>query len=201
YTTINESNWPKLVPELREYDYDFRTEEYDSEVLTRERVRSSVKRGLRILEHASGFATVIPAVGSNLVECLPEADSLEDVAGVPGRIFDVKGRTEIPAEPEFGVSEHVATVLLAARDGGSDARAALNVAFDSSIVDELESMGHETAAFAVNGEPTTEAVQRAVASKPTASVVYQTGGFGVDPIVYLLGDSASEVAGLARDLL
>ncbi|UWG47206.1 putative transcriptional regulator fused phosphomethylpyrimidine kinase, involved in the thiamine biosynthesis [Halanaeroarchaeum sp. HSR-CO] len=190
----------ELVPELREYDYDFRAEEYDSEVLTRERVRSSVKRGLRILEHASGFATLIPAVGSNLVECLPDADSVEDVAGVPGRIFDVKGRTEIPAEPEFGVSEHVASVLLAARAGGSTARAALNVGYDASIVETLESTGHEAVAFDVDTEPAPEAVERAVASNPEASVVYQTGGFGVEPIVYVLGESASEVAGIARDL-
>ncbi len=59
--------------------------------------------------HTSGFATLIPAVGSNLVQCLPEADSIEDVAAVPGRILDVKGRAPIPADPEFGVSEHVAS--------------------------------------------------------------------------------------------
>jgi hypothetical protein len=189
------------VPELREYDYDFRADEYDSEVLTRERVRSSVRRGVRILEHASGFATLIPAVGSNLVECLPDADSVEDVAGVPGRIFDVKGRTEIPAEPEFGVSEHVATVLLAARDAGSDARAALNVAYDEPTLAALESMGHAAVSFAVDGEPTTEAVRRAIESNPDATVLYQTGGFGVEPILYVLGESASDVASVARDLL
>ncbi|ALG81475.1 thiamine-phosphate synthase family protein [Halanaeroarchaeum sulfurireducens] len=190
----------ELVPALREYDYDFRVEAHDSDVLTRERVRSSVRRGIRVLEHASGFATMIPDVGSNLVECLPDAESVEDVAGVPGRIFDVKGRTEVPAEPEFGVSEYVATVLLAAREGGSDARAALNVAYDDALIDRLESMGHDTASFDVEGRSTAVAVERAVASNPDATAVYQTGGFGVEPIVYLLGESASDVAGLARDL-
>ncbi|MFW5919722.1 MAG: thiamine-phosphate synthase family protein [Halanaeroarchaeum sp.] len=190
-----------LVPELRDRDYDFRPEEYDSDVLTRERVRSSVRRGIRILEHTSGFATLIPDVGSNLVECLPHADSVEDVAGVPGRIFDVKGRTEIPGEPEFGVSEHVATVLLAARAGGHDARAALNVGYDEALVDTLERMGHETVAFDVDGEPAAKAVEAAIRSTPGATVVYQTGGFGVEPIVYLLGDSASDVARVAKELL
>ncbi|MFB6133078.1 MAG: thiamine-phosphate synthase family protein [Halanaeroarchaeum sp.] len=191
----------EFVPELREYDYDFRADAYDSEVLTRERVRSSVRRGIRVLEHASGFATLIPDVGSNLVECLPEAASVEDVAGVPGRIFDVKGRTEVPAEPEFGVSEHVATVLLAARAGGTDARAALNIAYDDELLELLESMGHETVAFEVDGEPAAEAVERAVRSTPGATAVYQTGGFGVEPIIYVLGESASDVAGVARELV
>ena len=188
------------VPELREYDYDFRAEEYDSEVLHRERVRSSVRRGIRVLEHASGFATLIPHVGSNLVECVPDASSLEDVAGVPGRIFDVKGRAEVPAAPEFGVSEHVATVLLAARAAGSEARAALNVRYDPDIVDQLIDSGHEAVEFAVDGEPVAEAVEAAIASNPDATVLYQTGGFGVEPIVYVLADSASEAAEMARDL-
>ena len=189
------------VPELRERDYDFRADESDSGVLTRERVRSSVRRGIRILEHTSGFATLIPDVGSNLVECLPDAESVEDVAGVPGRIFDVKGRTEIPAEPEFGVSEHVATVLLAARAGGHDARAALNVTYRDDIIDALVEMGHDTVAFDVDGEPAATAVETAIRSTPTATVVYQTGGFGVEPIVYLLGDSASDVARVAKALV
>jgi predicted fused transcriptional regulator/phosphomethylpyrimidine kinase/predicted transcriptional regulator len=189
------------VPELRDRDYDFRAEQSDSDVLTRERVRSSVRRGIRILEHTSGFATLIPDVGSNLVECLPDADSVEDVAGVPGRIFDVKGRTEIPAEPEFGVSEHVATVLLAARAGGHDARAALNVTYSEAIIDALAEMGHDTVAFDVDGEPAATAVETAIGSTPSATVVYQTGGFGVEPIVYLLGDSASDVARVAKALV
>lgn len=189
------------VPELRERDYDFRADESDSDVLTRERVRSSVRRGIRILEHTSGFATLIPDVGSNLVECLPAAESVEDVAGVPGRIFDVNGRTEIPAEPEFGVSEHVATVLLAARAGGHDARAALNVTYSDDIIEALAEMGHETVAFEVDGEPTATAVETVIRSSPKATVVYQTGGFGVEPIVYLLGDSASDVARVAKALV
>jgi predicted fused transcriptional regulator/phosphomethylpyrimidine kinase/predicted transcriptional regulator len=189
------------VPELRDRDYDFRAEQSDSDVLTRERVRSSVRRGIRILEHTSGFATLIPDVGSNLVECLPDADSVEDVAGVPGRIFDVKGRTEIPAEPEFGVSEHVATVLLAARAGGHDARAALNVTYSEAIIDALAEMGHDTVAFDVDGEPAATAVETAIGSTPSATVVYQTGGFGVEPIVYLLGDSASDIARVAKALV
>ncbi|MFB6093988.1 MAG: thiamine-phosphate synthase family protein [Halanaeroarchaeum sp.] len=188
------------VPALREHDYDFRIED-DGEAVTRERVRSSVRRGVRVLEATSGFATLIPNVGSNLVECVPDAEDLEDVAGVPGRIFDVKGRTEVPAEPEFGVSEHVATVLLAARAGGSDARAALNVAFDRDLLAAFEATDHEAVEFGADETTAAGAVERAIGENPDATVVYQTGGFGVEPILYLLGASASDVARTARDLV
>ncbi|MFC3478347.1 thiamine-phosphate synthase family protein [Halobacterium litoreum] len=189
------------MPALSEYDGDFRVHDPDSEVRVRERVLSSVRRGVRTLEHASGFATLIPAVGSNLVECTPDADGVEDVAGVPGRILDVMGRTEIPADPEFGVSVHVATVLLAAREAGSDAKACLNVRYDEAVVDALVDAGYEVAEFDPEGEPSEGAIREAVSGAPDADVLYQTGGFGVEPIVYLLADSAPEAAEMARELL
>ncbi|WP_232687413.1 thiamine-phosphate synthase family protein [Halobacterium zhouii] len=189
------------MPALADYDGDFRVHDPESEVRVRERVLSSVRRGLRLLEHASGFATLIPAVGSNLVECTPDAEGVEDVAGVPGRILDVLGQTEIPADPEFGVSEHVATVLLAAREGGSDACACLNVRYDEDVIAVLEAAGHVTAAFDPEGEPSGDAVRDAIEANPDATVLYQTGGFGVEPIVYVLADSAPEAAEVARDLV
>ncbi|WP_336034891.1 thiamine-phosphate synthase family protein [Halobacterium yunchengense] len=189
------------MPALADYDGDFRVHDPESEVRVRERVLSSVRRGVRVLEHASGFATLIPAVGSNLVECTPDADGVEDVAGVPGRILDVMGRTEVPADPEFGVSVHVASILLAARDAGSDARACLNVRYGEDVVAALADAGYEAVEFDAAGEDSAAAVAAAVADSPSVDVLYQTGGYGVEPIVYLLADSAPAAASMARELL
>ena len=108
--SLHEGHEPALVDWAGAFD----VHDPEGPVRSAEQVRSSVRRGLRTLTTASGFAALIPAVGSNLVECLPDATGVDDVAGVPGRIFDVKGRTTVPADPEFGVSEHVAGILLAA---------------------------------------------------------------------------------------
>jgi predicted fused transcriptional regulator/phosphomethylpyrimidine kinase/predicted transcriptional regulator len=188
------------VPELAEYEGEFAVHDPDSTLRAAEQALSSVRRGLQVLENTSGFATLIPAVGSNLVEALPEGDSIEDVAAVPGRILDVKGRATIPADPEFGVSEHVASLLLAARAAGSDARAALNVRYDDSIVTALAEAGYTTAEF--DAEASVEAgVAAALAETPDADVLYQTGGMGVEPVVYVLGPDAVTVAERARELL
>ncbi|WP_135827940.1 thiamine-phosphate synthase family protein [Halorussus halobius] len=189
------------MPELSGYGGDFDVHDPDGELRTTERVRSSLRRGLRIVESAAGFASLIPAVGSNLCECTPDADGIDDVAGVPGRIFDVKGRAEIPSDPEFGVSEHVASVLLAARRAGSDARAALNVRYDPDLVAALEDAGHATAEFDAEADDLDAAVGAAVGDSPEATVLYHTGGFGIEPITYLLGEDAEAVAETARDLL
>ncbi|WP_254543252.1 thiamine-phosphate synthase family protein [Halomarina pelagica] len=189
----------RAMPELAEYDGDFAVHDPDSGLREAERALASVRRGLRILSNASGFAALVPAVGSNLVECLPEATDIDDVAAVPGRILDIKGRAAVPGEPEFGVSEHVAGVLLAARAGGSDARAALNVRYDPGIVGRAEERGLITREFDAEGDVAT-AVEAAVADDPAVDVLYQTGGFGIEPIVYVLAPDASTAAERVRDL-
>ncbi|MFB6108034.1 MAG: thiamine-phosphate synthase family protein [Haloplanus sp.] len=198
----------EAVPDLREYDGTFDIHDPESGVRTTEQVRSSVRRGLRILRNASGFAGLIPNVGSNLVECLPEATGVEDVAGVPGRIFDVQGTTTVPSDPEFGVSEHVASVLLSARAAGAPVRGALNVRYDADLVAALADAGYETVAFdADRGRDDDDASLPAVAEAVREArgdppfVIYQTGGFGIEPITYVLAEDAPAAAAVVRDLL
>ena len=187
----------KRVPELAANSgYDV----HDPEGALRaaERTRSSVRRGLRTLENTSGFAGLIPNVGSNLVECTPDAKGIDDVAGVPGRIFDVKGRTTVPGDPEFGVSGHVAGVLLAARANGNEARAALNLRYDDALRDRLESLGLDLVEFDGEADTETAIADCGVAG---ADVLYQTGAMGIEPIMYLLAPSAAAAAERVRDLV
>ncbi|WP_458206969.1 thiamine-phosphate synthase family protein [Haladaptatus sp. NG-SE-30] len=189
------------MPELEGHGGDFNIHDPEDELRTTERVLSSMRRGIRIVEQTSGFTSLVPAVGSNLCECLPDAEGIDDVAGIPGRIFDVKGRATIPAEPEFGVSEHVASILLAARSQGVEARAALNIRYDLDIIARLETLGEETTEFDAEYDNLRTAVGTALDENPNATVLYHTGGYGIEPITYLLADSAEEAAETARKLV
>ncbi|RDI71306.1 thiamine-phosphate synthase family protein [Halopelagius longus] len=190
------------MPGLAEYDGDLSVHDPDSGLRNAERVRSSVRRGLRTLTNASGFAGLIPNVGSNLAECLPDAAGIEDVAAVPGRIFDVKGRATVPGDPEFGVSEYVASVLLDARRGGADANAALNVRYDDDIVSALADAGHTAIEFDPDADSNPIADEVAGRDDLTETfVLYQTGGYGIEAITYILGPDAHTVARTVRDTL
>ncbi len=190
------------MPALADAEYDLSVHDPDSEARARERALASVRRGLRTVRNASGFATLVPDVGSNLVEATPDAETVEDVAAVPGRIFDVKGRAAVPADPEFGVSEHVAGLLLAARETGVDANAAIDVAYDPETVAQLSAAGHPTVEFDAEGgiDAVRTALETAAPSDDTV-VVYQTGGFGIEPIVYVLGSDAPSVVDTVREAL
>jgi hypothetical protein len=190
----------EAFPPLADYEGALDIHDPEGELRTAERVRSSVRRGVRTLENTSGFAALIPAVGSNLVEALPEAETIDDVAAIPGRILDIKGQATIPSDPEFGVSEHVASVLLAAHEAGHDARAALNVRYDEDLLEKLAAAGYETVEFDAEEDVET-AVADALADSPDADVLYQTGGFGIEPVCYLLGPDASAVVRTVRDVV
>ncbi|MFB6110373.1 MAG: thiamine-phosphate synthase family protein [Halodesulfurarchaeum sp.] len=188
----------EAVPELASVSYDFSGARPDRAALERERVRASVRRGLRLLAHARGFAALVPHVGSNLVECLSNASGPGDVAGVPGRIRDVSGRVEAPGDPEFGVSEYVGGVLLAAREAGSETRAGLNVAFTERTLAILEAAGEQAVELDLESTDLQPAVRAAVRGNPDATVLYHRGAVGLEPIIYLLGPAADDVAHTAR---
>ncbi|WP_101295685.1 thiamine-phosphate synthase family protein [Halegenticoccus soli] len=191
----------EAMPALAAFEGEFDIHDPESALRATERVLSSVRRGLRTLTNASGFAGLVPNVGSNLVECLPDAATIDDVAAVPGRIVDVKGRATLPGDPEFGVSEHVAGVLLSAREAGADARAAVNIRYDPDIVDSFAGAGYETVEF--DPEAPTDPIVEALRERDAGEtfVLYQTGGYGIEPITYVLAPDAPTAAAAVRDVL
>jgi predicted fused transcriptional regulator/phosphomethylpyrimidine kinase len=198
---LHEDAWP----ELADADVTLAVHDPDSALRTSEEVLASVRRGLRVLTNASGFAGLIPNVGTNIVEALPDPAGIEDVAGVPGRIVDVKGAATVPADPEFGVSEHVANVLLSAQTGGAVAAAAMNVSYDPDVIERFEAAGYRTVEFDPDAptDPVRAAVETLVDPEEADCdglgseepfVLYQTGTHGVEAITYVLGPDAPTVA-------
>ncbi|MDR5673508.1 putative transcriptional regulator fused phosphomethylpyrimidine kinase, involved in the thiamine biosynthesis [Halalkaliarchaeum sp. AArc-CO] len=190
------------MPELAEVDVEYAIHDPDGALRTTEQVLSSVRRGLRTLTNASGFAGLIPAVGSNVVECLPGAAGVDDVAAVPGRLVDVKGRATVPGEVEFGVSDHLASVLLAARESGADVRGAVNIRYDEELLEALSSSGYQVVELET-GTDTPEAVRNVLerAEPDPPFVCYHTAEVGVEPIIYVFAADAPAAARVVRELL
>ena len=191
----------EAMPALSDTDVEFSVHDPNSGLRERERVLGSVRGGLRTLTNASGFAALIPNVGANVAECLADATTIDDVAAVPGRLVDVKGQAMVPGEPEFGVSEHVAAILLSAREAGVTARGAVNIRYDPETVAVLGE-SYPTVEFDPE-RSTREAVADAVAdAEPDETLVlYQTGAVGIEPIIYVLAPTASEAAAIVKEIV
>ena len=82
-----------------------------------------------------------------------------------------------------------------------EARAALNMAYDPDVIDRLDDKGHAVAEFDAEYDELDAAIGRALAETPAATVLYHTGGYGIEPIVYVLGPDAEAVAEVVREIV
>ena len=163
---------------------------------------SDARSALRALLALPGFDLLIPNVGSNLARAKDGAASPEDVLAIPGRLFVMRGAVRAPAPPEFGASRHVAEVVLAVRRQHPSITAALNVRWDERIAAAFEALGWKVARFEATHEGEAEAIARDLGrGRHPPQVLYQEGAFGIEPIAYLLGETAQAVAAHTRELL
>ena len=79
--------------------------------MERYQVVQELKRAVEILKEEK-IGDLIPEVSSNLGYALPQAEGIEDVAAFPGRIVRFKDSVATSSDPEYGVSRHIANIIL-----------------------------------------------------------------------------------------
>ncbi|MEM3670737.1 MAG: thiamine-phosphate synthase family protein [Thermoprotei archaeon] len=159
----------------------------------------AVRDAVTLLESSPAFAKFVPEVYSNIVYSLPNPASEQDVVGVPGRLVKVRGRVKALLPPEFGVSGHMARVLLSARARNPWVRSVLNVKMDQPLVSALKRVGGVHVVLSkgggVEGELLRELAELGL-NAPAAALVYP-GTQGVESMVYLFGKDPLTVAEIA----
>jgi predicted fused transcriptional regulator/phosphomethylpyrimidine kinase/predicted transcriptional regulator len=171
----------------------------DPGVQAEREVLSNVRRAVRRFANASDVTAHVPNVGTNVAMALPDASDETDVAAVPGRIHAMRGRVNVPANPEFGASHHVATTLLAAMAADSAIRGAVNLATSDELLAAVPE-GTATVAFDATYEDRRDRLDAAFESG-VPRVCYHEGAFGIEPITYVLGTSAVEAVETATTLV
>ncbi|WP_423999901.1 thiamine-phosphate synthase family protein [Haloarcula salina] len=190
------------MPALQGMGCDLCVRGTDAAVLEERTVLSSVRRATRLLSDAAVVVAAIPNVGMNVGMALPDADDALDVAAVPGRIHDLRGRVNVPSNPEFGASEHVAGTILAAMAVDPTRRAALNVVTDEAVLDSARERGVEPLQFDAGYEDRADRLEAAFRERGAVPrVIYHEGAFGVEPITYVFGETAVDAAEFAVELL
>jgi predicted fused transcriptional regulator/phosphomethylpyrimidine kinase/predicted transcriptional regulator len=165
------------------------------------RVLKSVRRAARSFTSGEGTVAFVPNVGSNIGETLPDPAEATDVAAIPGRLYAIRGRVEMAADPEFGASEHVSRTLLTANAADREIRGAINIATDDRLLDTARERGIEPMEFDADYEDRAERLGELLAERGVSRVLYHRGAFAIEPITYVLGGSAVEAVELAIDLI
>lgn len=165
----------------------------------------NIEMAIEILEKSPEFADIVPEVRSNIVMAKEGAKDIGDVAGIPGRITTVKGWAKSFIKPEFGVSSHMARLVLSMMKHDPQRRSALNIRYDDEIIDICQKLGLKVSSYNRQDEPedvmkfeggtipwgVEEAIKK-LGDIP--DVVYHTGSWGKEPMICLTGPDAVEVA-------
>lgn len=171
-------------------------------------VTDNVRQAVRLIENTRELSLLIPDIGMNIVMAKPDAKEVDDVVGIPGRIRPVAGRPYAAGSPQFGGSSHVANAVLTMMRFYPSIRSAVSLKFDPLIVEVCKDLGLVVSFFdrseepsevkSVDGRTIPWGVERAVRRVGKApDVVYDLGDVGKEPMVFLFGPNAFDVAYLA----
>ncbi|MDS0474953.1 thiamine-phosphate synthase family protein [Natrinema sp. 1APR25-10V2] len=192
----------EVMPELRGLGCDLCVRGLDPDVRAERDVLANVRTAARTLASTPGMAAAIPNVGTNVGMCLPDPNDETDVAAVPGRIYAMGGRIEIPANPEFGASKHVATAVLSANAVDSTVRGATNIATDDDLLAAARSTGIDPLEFDAEYEDRADHLRTRFEERGAVPrLAYHRGAFGIEPATYVFGSTAADAADLVETLV
>jgi len=190
------------MPALEGLGCDLCVRGLDEGAVAERQALDAVRRAARRLAAAPGMAAHVPNVGTNVGTAVPGASDGTDVAAVPGRLQAVGSRVVLPAQPEFGVSRRVAGAILAAMAVAPDTRGALNLATSEALLAAAHERGHDPLRFDADYENRRERLrERFQARGSVPRVAYHDGAFGIEPVAYVFGETATEAATLAIELI
>jgi len=157
-----------------------------------ENIINPLQQAIKILEECNEFGKLVPEVGSNMVYARQNAKTLDDVAGLTGRIIKVKNQAVAVGDVEFGWAKYMGSVILTAMTNDNKKRTAISLKNDEKIVLACQSLGLELIEF---GEKAPESYVAEKCITPFALLtlkkvpdgIYDHGDIGVEPLVILFG--------------
>jgi len=138
-----------------------------------------------------GLHSIIPEVGSNIVYASSKPEKIVDVIGLTGRIIRADGKVGVAGEPIYGGSKHLSRVLILAAKYDPDKRVAMNISHNINpdiLADKwvVKYTGPHSSL-----EEFWHSLENALASKP--DVVIDLGGYGLEPVTYLITRSFKDL--------
>ena len=81
---------------------------------------------------------LIPEVRLNISGSLPNANSKKQIAGIEGRVTIINGYPHASGQIKFGVSDHTARLILAAKEFDKSINFATNLKFEENFIKSVQ---------------------------------------------------------------
>ncbi|MCS7126712.1 MAG: hypothetical protein NZ929_07380 [Aigarchaeota archaeon] len=170
----------------------------------RSEILNRLEKAVKIIEEARYFINIMPQVAVNIVESIKDAKTVDDIAGIPGRIVVLRDRPKAVSRPEFGGSKHLAKVLLEVKKYAPRINSVINLKLDDTLEVAVKSLGlksSETKKTGIVGQYNEEVIIKSIAAEfrdmGYLDVVFDRGGYGLEPNTYLFGEDSLKVVGKA----
>jgi len=142
----------------------------------------------------------IPEVGMNFAYASENATKLEDVCAIDGRIVRNNNQISVCGSINFGVSKHVASIVLAVMSLDKKYRSAMNIRFSEKNLKLCEKSGLKIGSFNRELEPkavnstmewgTKKAIEK---FDYIPDIIYDLGAIGKEPMIRIIGKNPNEV--------
>jgi hydroxymethylpyrimidine kinase/phosphomethylpyrimidine kinase len=143
---------------------------------------------------------LIPEVGMNFAFASPKAKTRNDVCAVDGRITKHKEQPALYGTIDFGVSKHVASIVLVAMSFDPTMRSAMNIRYSQKTVELCKNIGFAVGTFDRKDEPPTTSSTMEWGTKHAITtlgrvpdIIYDAGSVGKEPMIRILGKNPEDV--------
>jgi len=175
-------------------------------------VLENVVDAAEMIESNRGFLPWIAEVGTQVGMAISHAVKRDDVAAVEGRIVKFRRAARAAGCVKFGVSSHIANMILTVMKHNPEVRAALNLHYDQRLVEAFRKAGFTVSSFdrsvepedvkQVEGGTLAWGVEEVIKeSGRVPDVVYDLGEIGKEPMIRVFGASATDVVKKALKIL
>jgi predicted fused transcriptional regulator/phosphomethylpyrimidine kinase/predicted transcriptional regulator len=148
----------------------------------------------QLISSGEKFGQLIPEIGCQFVSIIEGSESIADVVGFPGRIVKVKGKGRIVAYPEFSQGATLAKILTHFQKRGSAYRALISLRKTEEILETISA--EKSVVSTEEGDKDWDKTLWHFKSEDFQKIesIADTGGLGLEPILYLFGKSPAEIA-------
>ncbi len=166
------------------------------------KVIEDLSKAINELENLSGLGKLIPETQSNFVYAIPNATSINEVAGIKGRIVRIDEKVKASSCIEFGASKHVASAVISYMTIYPPMRAGFNIKYDTKILDLLRTFMKiseydrrlEPRKFKEKeGETIKWGIKNAILKDKIVNGIYHQGDLGKEPMIIIFGHKPAEI--------
>lgn len=149
-----------------------------------------------------------PEVGCNIGFAIPNGKNRKDVCALDGRIIRSSRKPQRCGSIRFGVSKHIASIILATMQTYPDQRCAMNIKYTPENISLIKNTSYTISSFDRENEPKTVSstmdwgTKTAIEKTNTIpDFIYDTGGIGKEPMIRILGKNPTDVYNKLKQII